>query len=270
VCALDFAGQIVWVTPLGVPKSAYGYAASLTTHRGRLVVQLDQGTAKDGKSRLIALDTATGEIVWQTPRNVPNSWSSPIFIEHDGQPRIITCGDPWVIAYAAADGAEIWRAKCLRQDVGPSPVAADGVVYVASEFPCLSAIRAGGRGDVTETHILWTAEVGLPDTCSPLATDQFLLLLASYGTLTCYDKVDGGEPLWEMDYDDGFRSSPSLAGNHAYLVGESGKSWIVGLGREGGQIVSQADLGEPCVTSPAFQDGRIFMRGEEHLFCIGK
>ena len=145
--------------------------------------------------------------------------------------RIITSANPWVIAYRAADGVELWRSKCLRADVGPSPVYADGIVYVASEFPCLSAIRTGGEGDVTETHVAWTADAGLPDTCGPLVTDQFVLLLASYGTLTCYDKQVGGEPLWEMDFDDSFSSSPGLVGNRVYLFGEEGAAWVVELSR---------------------------------------
>jgi outer membrane protein assembly factor BamB len=198
VYAVDFEGQQVWTSHLGVPQSVYGYAASLTVHDGRLIVQFDQGMANDQKSKLLALATATGDTVWETPRLIPNSWSSPIVVEQAGEAEIITCGDPWVIAYAATDGSERWRAKCLRQDVGPSPVWNSGVLYVVSEFPHLSAIRGGGQGDVTDTNILWTAEFGLPDTCSPLATDQFLLLLASYGTLTCYDRLGCGEglPLW--------------------------------------------------------------------------
>ncbi len=194
---------------------------------------------------------------------------------------IITAAAPWVIAYDPADGAEIWRAKCLSQDVGPSPTFADGVVYVANEFPQASAIRADGEGDVTETHVLWTAEDGLPDTCSPLATKEHLYLLASYGTFTCYD-VKQGELLWEQDFDATFTSSPSLVGKRLYLFGEieekdekgewvqKGKTWIVEPGPQQCEIVGEFPLGEGCVTSPAFQQGRIYIRGREHLFCIGR
>jgi len=202
-------------------------------------------------------------------------------IRHAGRDQIITSADPWVIAYDPAEGAEIWRAKCLRQDVGPSPTFAAGVVYVVSEFPYLSAIRADGEGDVTETHVLWTAEDGLPDTSSPLATDEYVFLLASYGTLTCYD-AKGGKLLWEEDFDASFSSSPSLAGNRVYLFGEveeqdgggdwveKSKAWVVQPDRNGCKTISQSNLEEGCVTSPAFQDGRIYIRGKKHLFCIGR
>ena len=108
-------------------------------------------------------------------------------MQYDGRKQIITAAMPWVIAYNPADGTELWRADCLSGDVGPSPTFAGGVVYVANEFPELSAIRADGGGDVTDTHILWTGDVDLPDTASPLATDRFVFLAASTAYVACYD-----------------------------------------------------------------------------------
>jgi outer membrane protein assembly factor BamB len=271
IAAVDFDGNVDWSRSLGIPKNVYGHAASLTMHQDLVIVQFDQGGRNDELSRLLGLATKTGETVWETPRGVPNSWSSPIVIQHDGKPQIITGADPWVIAYSATDGKEIWRAESLEADVGPSPVYADGVVFVANEFPGASAIRAGGTGNVTETHVVWESDIGAPDCCSPLATEKFLFLLASYGTLTCFDVKQGGEPLWEEDFEDAnFVSSPSLVGKYVYLFGEEGRAWIVEPTEEECKRIAEASLGEGCVTSPAFQDGRLYIRGEEHLFCIGE
>ncbi len=268
--AVDFAGQVRWSRSLGMPKNVYGHATSLAMHRDRLLVQFDQGTKQDKASKLIALKAESGETAWETPREVPNSWPTPLVIEYEGQPQIITAADPWVIAYAPADGKEIWRAKCLQADVGPSPTFADGTVFVANEFPGTAAIRPDGTGDVTDSHVLWEADVGSPDCCSPLATDQFLMVLASFGTLTCYNAKEGGEPLWEHDLDGAnFTASPTLVGKHVYLLDEDGKAHIVEPTAEECKPVGEAELGEPCVTSPAFQEGRIYIRGQEHLFCIG-
>jgi outer membrane protein assembly factor BamB len=257
---------------LGVPVNSYGHAASLALDRDRLIIQFDQALKKDKKSRLLALDAVTGDTVWEVPREVPNSWPSPIVIEHDGIAQIITCADPWVIDYAADDGKELWRAKCLSGDVGPSPVYRAGRVYVVNEFPALSVIEAGGAGDVTDTHIKWEADIGLPDCCSPLVTDDFVLLAASFGVLTCYDaKTGDAEPLWEAEFDDAnFTSSPTLAGRWVYLFDDAGKVWIVEPTRDECKRIAENDLGEECVTSPAFQDGRLYIRGKEHLFGIGK
>jgi outer membrane protein assembly factor BamB/polyferredoxin len=281
LAAFDFSGKLVWARSLGVPKNAYGHASSLAMHRDRLLIQFDQGTEDDGLSKLMALDGPTGKTVWETPRKVPNSWPSPIVIDLSGQQQIITCADPGVIAYNAEDGKEVWRAKCLEQDVGPSPVFADGVVYAANEWPALSAIRANGQGDVTETHILWTAEDNLPDTVSPLATGDLVFTLATYGILTCFD-AKTGEMLWDKEFDDAtFTSSPSLVGGRLYILGEveeedaegelvpRTKAWIFEVDREGAKIVGEGTLAEGCVTSPAFLDGRMFLRGRKHLYCIG-
>jgi outer membrane protein assembly factor BamB len=269
LAAFDFTGKSVWARSLGMPKNSYGHAASLAMWRDRLLVQFDQGTVKEKLSKLLALDAATGKTVWETPREAPNSWPTPLVIQVGDQPQIVTCADPWVIAYEPTKGTEIWRAKCLRQDVGPSPTFAAGVVYTANEFPCASAIKADGRGDVTKSHVLWTAEDGLPDTCSPLANEQHLFLLASYGMLTCYDAKTGSK-LWEEEFQDAtFASSPSMVGKNIYVFSDEGKSWVVEPGQEGCKRVGEGNLGEKCVTSPAFQEGRLYIRGENHLFCLG-
>jgi outer membrane protein assembly factor BamB len=270
VAAVDFAGKPVWTRSLGVPKSSYGFASSPMLYRGRLVIQLDQGSLKDRLSKLLALDVATGKTVWETPREVPNSWPSPILIRVGGRPQIVASADPYVIAYDPEKGSEIWRVKCLRQDVGPSPAFVGGVVYAASQFPQLSAIRADGKGDVTKTNVLWIGEDGLPDTCSVLASEEFVLLLSSDGMLTCYE-AKKGEKLWEEEFkDSNFCSSPSFVGKQVYLFSNEGKCWVVEPTRQKCQRIAEGNLGEKCVASPAFQDGRLYIRGDKNLFCLGK
>ncbi|MBI84247.1 MAG: serine/threonine protein kinase [Planctomycetaceae bacterium] len=267
--AFDFAGNEMWSQSLGVPKNTYGHASSLATVQGSVIVQFDQGNGKDDLSRLLAIDGVTGETVWEVKRAMPSSWSSPIVVQHDGQVQLITCGDPWVIANSPVDGKEIWRVSCFeRAEVGPSPVYVDGTVFAANDMAALSAIRADGSGDVTDTHTLWSSDFNMPDTCSPLVTDEFVLLM-SFGLLTCYDKKEGGDPLWEEDLEADFISSPGLVGNQVYLFGKEGNVLIVEPTRDECKRIAEADLGEECVTSPAFQDGRIYIRGMEHLICIG-
>lgn len=271
LAAMDFSGNVLWSRSLGPLKNHYGHASSLANWRGRVIVQLDQGAAKDGLSKLLALDGANGTVVWQVNRPMPASWCSPIVVEHKSEPLVITGGDPWVIAYSAKTGAELWRADCLAPaEVAPTPVYADGVVFAANEYAALSAIAAGGRGDVTATHVRWTADIGLPDICSPLASDHCLLLLTSSGMLTCYDKRRGGDPWWEEDLKADFAASPSLAGGRVYLFSRQGQAWIVEPTRDKCRIASRCELGEQHPSSPAFQDGRIYLRGHQSLFCLGK
>jgi outer membrane protein assembly factor BamB len=224
-------------------------------------------------SKLLALDGQTGAVAYEVARPVAASWTSPCVITVKGGVQLITCADPLVIAYDPADGSEIWRADCITGEAGPSPVESNGVVHVGNEYCIWSAIRADGKGDVTESHVLWNAEDGLPDTCSPLVTSDYLFLCSYY--LYCYD-VKTGELLWdtydieEAQFETGFVSSPSWVAGRVYLFEEDGKGWILEPTRETAKVIAKNPLGEECLTSPAFQDGRMYIRGKEHLFCIGQ
>jgi outer membrane protein assembly factor BamB len=228
----------------------------------------------------MALRGATGEVAWEVKRAVPTSWSSPIVVEHGGKWLVITCANPWLIAYSATDGSEIWRAKVLGGEVGPSPVFAQGVVYAANDASGLAAVRADGTGDVTKTHVQWTTETDVPDICSPLVTDKYVLLLA-HGLLAGFDAkpaeagAEGGEnveerePLWEEDLEQEVSSSPSQVGDYVYLFSEEGKAWIIQPQADACQRIAECDMGEPVRSSPAFLPGCIYIRGQDHLFCIG-
>ncbi len=267
VGCFDFNGRKVWEKSMGIPDSSYSYASSLAMYRNLLLIQYDQGGVEDGLSALIALDTFSGNVVWQTKRPVGNSWSSPIVATVGDQAEVITCADPWVIAYEPAKGTELWRAKCLAGDIAPSPIYSNGLVFAIEPYSKMVAIRTGGQGDVTKTHIAWTMEDGGPDICSPLSNGQVVYLLATEGLLSCY-KVSDGTKMWEHDFLEYFRASPSLVGDKVYLLSEKGVMFIIQAGPEYRQL-AKCTLGEECYASPAFADGRIFIRGLHNLYCIG-
>jgi len=267
VACFDFSGKQVWARNLGAPENTYGHASSLAVWQNLLLIQYDQASAEDNKSVLLAMDAATGAVRWQTDRPVGNSWSSPIVIRVDKKWLIVTSGNPWVIAYDPADGSELWRAECLGGDVAPSPVYADGVVYAVNTDPQLSAIRTGGSGDVTKSHIVWKAEDGLPDICSPLTDGKRVWLLTTDGLLTCYD-AKTGKKLREKEFEASFLASPALAGDRLYLLSTKGIMYILSADAEHKEL-NRCNLGEEVSASPAFLDGRIYIRGEKHLYCIG-
>ncbi len=268
VMALDFSGKRVWARNLGTPDNAYGHASSLAMWHNLLIVQYDQASADDKKSKLMALDAATGRTVWETRRETPQTWATPLVAKTPTGDQIICCGDPYLCGYDPASGKELWRAECLGGEVAPSPTYANGVAYTANAGSYATAVRTDGSGDVTKTHILWKAEDGLPDVCSPLANGEFVWSLTSGGLLTCYD-AKTGKRVWEKDFEQNCSSSPSLVGDKVYVIGEKGTAFIVQAGREL-KVLGRAELGEGCRTSPAFLDGRIIIRGEKHLFCVGK
>jgi outer membrane protein assembly factor BamB len=262
----NFEGRKVWTKNLGLPDSGYGYATSLEMYRNLLLIQYDQGGPEDGMSKMMALDTFTGRPVWETKRPVPNSWSSPIVAEIANQPQIITCGDPWVIAYEP-NGTEIWRAKCLGGEIAPSPIYAAGLIFVIEPYATLVAIKPDGRGDVTKTHIEWFIEENTPDISCPVSNGEFIFLLTTEGMLTCYKTADGTKA-WEKDLVMNFFASPSLVGDRIYMLSEKGVMIIAEIGKEYKEV-AKCELGEECFASPAFMDGRIYIRGLENMYCIG-
>jgi len=262
------AGKPLWIRSLGAPENMYGHAASLALWRNILVVVWDQATPDDGKSKVLGLDANTGKPVWETPREVANSWTSPLVIEVKGKPQIITSADPWVIAYNPEDGKEIWKAKLMEGDVAPSPVYANDLLYVACDRTCIAAIRPDGSGDVTETHLAWKQEdAGLPDMCS-LVCDGPRLYTLVFGILYAFD-AHTGKALWEHDTKGKFEASPGFYNGRLHLLSSKGEYISGTADAEGFKETSRNLLGEEVGASPPVRPGRIFPRGAKTLYCLG-
>jgi len=266
VCLDPFGGE-TWCVNLGLPVNMYGLAASPILFDEKLVIQFDQDWG-DGEfqSFLIALEAATGEELWRTPREVESSWPTPIPIPGPRGVQILTCANPYVIAYDPSDGSEVWRVDCLEGDGGPSPTFGEEHVFAVNVGSPLTAIRLDGEGDVTKTHVAWEWHDGLPDVCTPLVDRGLLWMLSTDGLATCLD-ARTGELVWEKIFDENFYASPVLAGGRVYLIGRRGDVIVFDTGREY-QELARGHLGETCDTSPAFGDGRIYVRGRRHLFCF--
>jgi outer membrane protein assembly factor BamB len=261
--AFDYTGRKLWSRSLGSIESQYGYAASLALYHGKLLVQWDHGSAEDGKSALICLDGATGKQVWKTPRPVANSWASPVVAGG----RVYTCSNPWVIAYNAVDGSELWRAKLLEGDVAPSPVLNNGVLYVANDRAVAAAIKTDGTGDVSQTHVTWSAkEIALPDIVSPLTDGKYLLLTHGSGELNCLDAATG-KVLWTHPMEAQMNASPILVGRNVYLFDKDGTCHLFEL-KDKFEELRANKLSEPVSASPAVVGGKLYIRARENLYCI--
>ena len=265
--AFTFEGKLVWAKSLGPLKNPYGHAASLATWQDRLLLQLDQGESEEGKSKLLALDGRTGQTLWQRPRQVGASWASPIVIETAGKAQVITLAVPWVIAYAATDGAELWRVEGLNGEITPSPIFAGGLVFVASPSEKLLAIRPDGQGDVTKTHVAWVSEENVPDVTSPASNGELVFTVTTGGLLTCFDAKDGKKQ-WEHDFDMECHASPALAGNRLYLFSQKGAAVVVEAARQFKELF-RTQMGDAFHASPAFAPGKIFLKGLTNIFCLG-
>ncbi|MGD9496289.1 MAG: PQQ-binding-like beta-propeller repeat protein [Armatimonadota bacterium] len=270
VAAFSFEGDELWVRAMGPLQNMYGHASSLLVYEDTLIVQLDQGEADDELSRLVALDVRDRKRVWETARDVPNSWTTPILIRAGERDQIITAANPWVIAYDAKTGEEIWRADVLAGDVAPSPIFAGGMVIACADGADLVAIRPDGSGDVTQTHVVWRAAGSMPDTASPVSDGTLVYVITSFGYMSAYRLQDGGL-VWEhqIQGEGSFYASPVLVGDRLYVLCGDGVMHILATGSEFREI-GTARLGEPAFATPAFVEGSIFIRTPEHLYRIGK
>jgi len=268
IAAFTLDGQRAWAKHLGAPKNPYGHASSLATWRDKVVVLFDQGEPEDRLSKLLLLDGRTGAVVWEKPRPVGASWASPIVIEAAGKSQIITLALPWVIAYDAANGAELWRVAALEGEITPSPVFAGGLVFVISPSARLLAIRPDGSGDVTKSHVTWTVEEYLPDISSPVSNGELVFTVTSGGLLACFDAKDG-KKLWEHDFEAECHSSPSIVGNTVLLAGNKGNVIGAAAGREFKELF-RVKLEDEFQASPAFADGKVFLRGAKNVWCFGE
>lgn len=259
IIAFNMEGEQVWARNLGSPGNHYGHSSSLMLHENVLIVQYDIKKLP----RLMGLNILSGETVWETPRKVKVSWASPIIVNTGNKAEIILVADPIVASYDPLTGKENWSLNCIFGEVGPSAGYADGVVFAVNEYAILVAIKLG---EIPE--ILWESNEYLSDVPSPVSNGELMFMATSYGVVLCYD-AKTGEILWEHEYDNGFYSSPMLVDGKIYLIDMKGIMHIFKAERE---FVSIADcpLGEDCMTTAAFTDGKIYIRGNKNLFCIGK
>jgi outer membrane protein assembly factor BamB len=259
ILALDFAGNRVWAKNLGMPVNHYGHSSSLIMYRDLVIVQYDQ---RNGQ-HVMALAGKSGEVVWKTARNVKISWASPILVNTGKRMELILVAEPAMAAYDPATGKELWRIDCIGGEVGPSAAYANGIAFSVNDYSKLAAVELG------ETpKQLWEDTEYLSDIPSPVATDKYLFLLTSYGMAVCYDARTGTK-YWEQDFGTPTYASPMIAEGRVYQMDKNGVMHIFSADKEY-KPIAQPQLGEGSVCTPAFGDGRIYIRGNKHLFCVGR
>jgi outer membrane protein assembly factor BamB len=259
LAAFDFDGNQVWAKNLGTPLNHYGHSSSLIMFHDLLIIQYDQR----GSGSVMALSGKSGEKVWQTSRNVKISWASPVLITNAGRAELILSAEPIVASYNPATGKERWSMPCISGEVGPSVAYADGVVYAVNDFSKLSAIAIADP-----PKLLWEDSDYLSDIPSPLATGKYLFLSTSYGASVCYDAKTGTK-YWEHEFETPVFASPMLADGKIYLLDKKGVMHILKPDKTY-SVIGEPALGEGSSCTPAFADGKILIRGDKNLYCIGK
>jgi len=257
VC-IDLKGTRVWVRNMGIPDNHYGHSSSLMLWKDLLFIQFDTNEA----GKVMALNALSGETTWETNRTSKISWASPILADQGDHFELVLSSSPLVAGYDPENGKELWSLECLMGEVGPSPAFHNGVIYASNEYANLVAIKPGNQD-----LVLWETNEYLPEVASPVAVDGLLFLGTSYGVIACFD-TSNGEILWEYECDQGIYSSPVIAENKVYFLDMDGIMHIFSVDKTL-KLIGEPKLGESAVSTPAFSNGKIFLRGYDHLYCIG-
>lgn len=265
-------GELVWKRDdLGKmqTRSGFGEGSSPTLAGNKIIVPWDH----EGPSALYCLDRLTGKTLWRTERDEPTNWSTPLIVEHGGVTQVVMNGQNYARGYDLESGKELWR--CAGQTTRPvaSAVTIDDLVIVGSGFrgSFIGAFRLDGRGDLEGTKdVAWTWDRNTPDISSPLISGKRLYFHKGKSSLlSCVDPFTG-KAHYAAERIPGLSSlyaSPIAAGGHVYITGRSGTTVVIKDG-EKLEIVASNSVGEGVDATPAPVDDELFIRGEEHLFCI--
>jgi outer membrane protein assembly factor BamB len=271
IVALDMRGRVVWSRHLGEEYSPYdinwGHGSSPALYKDLLILLCDHESA----SYLIALDTRTGKQRWKADRGKGRaSYSTPLVVPGPNGDELVVNSSERIDGYDPATGELLWYADAPRQTPIPSAVFNDGLIYMTRGYrnsPYL-ALRPGGRGDVTASHVVWRAPGGGSYAASLVWYEGLLYMTNDVGVLTCAD-TKTGERIWQTRLEGVFFASPVAADGKIYFVSQTGETIVVRAGRAP-TILARNDLGERLVASPAISNGQIFLRSDGRLFAIGK
>ncbi len=267
VFCLETSGDLVWCRSLAQEyepfQNRFGAGSSPVLVGDLLILQCDHW----GQSYMLAIDRATGKNAWKTDRSEHIAWSSPLVLEVDGAPQLVMSATFQVKGYDARTGRQIWAAGGLTRECIPTPVAADGLIFAVSGPKGETlALRAGGRGDITESHVVWRSTRAAPFVPSPLVVGGLYYVVDDRGIACCFD-AQSGERVWQNRLGGAFTASPVAAGRLLYFMDEEGTTTVLEAGRAF-RVLSKNRLDEPVFASPAIARGDLFIRTDQHLFCI--
>lgn len=271
VFCVDRDGGLVWHRSLaaeyGPFENRFAASSSPILYRDMLLVQCDHY----GGSYVIAIDKRTGANRWKTDR--PEcwlSWSSPQLVPvGNDQHELVVSGSHKLEAFDPLTGEKLWTVSGLSRECVPTPVLGHGLVYaVSGPHGDTLAIKPGGRGDVTETHVVWESPRGAPFVPSSIVVGDHYYLVDDKGIATCLD-ARTGQLVWRKRFGGAFTASPVAAGDKIYFCDESGVTWVVQAGLPTYRELARNSIDEPIYASPAISQGRVFLRGAQHLYCIG-
>ncbi len=269
LAAVDFQGKVVWRHSLGTIRNYHGSAGSPVLYKDTIIVYEDQ---RQG-AFVAAFDKRTGKSRWKTERKASVGWGTPIVIRAGDRDELIVSSQARVTAYNPDSGKELWHCGGNLAEVIPTPVVGHGLVFCVSgrAGPTL-AIRPGGSGDVTGTHLAWKQTKGASFVPSPLLYGNLLYQVNDMVSVaTCYEAATG-KVLWQgrlgEPKSEGFSASPVGVDGKVFFTNDAGETFVLKAGNQF-ELLRVNRLEAPVLASPALVDGRWYFRTDRHLLAIG-
>jgi outer membrane protein assembly factor BamB len=270
--AYDMDGNLKWETDLGNmrTRNSFGEGSSPALHGDRLVVNWDH----EDESFIAAFDKSSGKELWRKNRDEPTSWTTPLIVAHGGQTQVIVSATKRVRSYDLDSGDMIWECSGMTVNAIPTPVYADGFVYVTSGFrgSALLAIRiADAKGDITDSDaVVWAYDKDTPYVPSPLLYKDSIYFLKVNTEIMSRFNVKTGEPVHSQQRLEGIQgvyASPVGASDRVYFAGRNGTSVVIS-NKSDYEVLAVNTLDDGFDASPAIVDNELYLRGRQYLYCI--
>lgn len=268
VVCYDFDGKEVWRKVPGEFKSQHGFCSPPILYENFVIVNGDQ----DAQGYVVALDKMTGEEKWRTNRpNRTRSYCPPLIVEAAGKKQMVMTGSKCVASYDPDTGKQIWIMDGPTEQFVASMVYHKDLFFLTAGFPTyhLMAIKPNGEGKISKDQVVWHHTKGAGYVPSPVAFGGQLFNVTDKGLVCCVD-CEKGTFKWEDRLGSHHTASPIVSADGIlYFTDDDGTTFVLKATSEFA-VMHKNKLGEKCFASPAMVDGQIFLRGTDHLFCIGK
>ena len=267
VVALDFDGKIIWSRSPGTYFSNHGFAASPVIYQDGVIINGHQ----DGTAFVVMLNRKTGEEIWRyAPAINQRSFSTPVLTSFEGHDQLILTGSQQTIGLDPQTGKVIWSAAGPSEKFVCTPSVGHNMVFSFGGSPVKKslAVKLGGKGDVSATHVAWRGEKAMPYVPSPLLLGDFLHIINDAGIYTCVEPVSG-KVLHSARATGPIYSSPIAVADRIYMFEDSGRCTIL-ENQPSFKVIARNELGEETCTTPAVSGGQLFVRTTSALVCIAE
>ncbi len=265
VLKFDLDGNQLWQADVGSGTHGWGCGTSPVLYKNLVIVN-----ASVESRSLVAIDQGTGEEAWRSP-GMSSSWNTPHLVQvPDGGQELVVSVQRAILGFDPATGEKLWRCNGIQDYVCPSVVSQDGIAYVIGGRTSRAiAVRAGGRGDVTETHRLWEAKAGA-NVCSPIIHDGHLYWVSDRSRVAYCLRLTDGEIIYQERFPDQPYASATAGDNKIYITTRRGGTYVLAAKPEFEQLAhNELDDTSTFNASPTISDGRLYLRSDRFLYCIG-